>query len=59
MAGAWPKWTVAGVSMPMPEMAMVIVVPGEESLAEGVAVLQAAEAIGELRAIFHGAKLAF
>ena len=40
-------------------MAMVIVVPGEESLAEGVAVLQAAEALGELRAIFHGAKLAF
>ena len=40
-------------------MAMVVVIPGEESLAEGVAVLKAAEAIGELGAILHGAKLTF
>ena len=38
---------------------MVVVVPREEGLAEGAAVLNAAEAIGKLRAIFHGAELAF
>ena len=40
-------------------MSMVVVIPGEESLAESVAVLKAAEAIGELGAILHGAELAF
>ena len=40
-------------------VAMVVVVPREESLAEGAAVLNTAEAIGKLGAVFHGAELAF
>ena len=40
-------------------VAMLVVVPGEEGLAESAAVLNAAEAIRELGAVFHGAELAF
>ena len=42
-----------------PGMTMLLVVPVEELLAEGAAVLDAAESVRELRAIFHGAQLAF
>jgi len=42
-----------------PGMTMLLVVPVEELLAEGAAVLDAAESVRDLRAIFHGAKLAF
>ena len=38
---------------------MLLVVPLEKLLAEGAAVLDAAEAIRELRAVLHGSKLAF
>ena len=40
-------------------MAMVLVVPRKERVAESAAVLDRAEAIWELGAIFHGAELAF
>ena len=40
-------------------VAVLVVVPAEEAAAEGVGVLIAAEAVGELGAIFHGAELAF
>jgi hypothetical protein len=42
-----------------PGVAMLVVVPREESLAEGAAVLNAAEAIGKLGALLQGAELAF
>ena len=38
---------------------MIVVVLGKESLAEGVAVLKAAETIRELGAILQGAEVAF
>src|SRR5450631_1452052 len=38
---------------------MLLVVPLEKLLAKGAAVLDAAEAIGELRTVLHGSKLAF
>src|SRR4051794_7063680 len=38
---------------------MLLVVPLEKLLAESTAVLNAAEAVGELGAILHGSKLAF
>ena len=40
-------------------VAMVVVVPGEKGLTESATVLNAAEGIGKLWAIFHGAELAF
>jgi hypothetical protein len=40
-------------------LAMLLVVPLEELLAKGAAVLDAAEAIGELRAVLQGTELAF
>jgi hypothetical protein len=40
-------------------MTMFLVVPVEELLAEGAAVLDAAETIRKIRAILQGAKLAF
>src|SRR5664280_1289665 len=40
-------------------MAVLFVVPLEELLAEGAAVLNAAEAIWKLRAVLHGSELAF
>ena len=40
-------------------VAMVFVIPLEKLLTEGAAVLDAAEAIRELRAVFHGAEVAF
>ena len=40
-------------------VAMLLVVPVEELLAKGATVLDAAEAIGELRAVLQGAELAF
>ena len=40
-------------------VAMLVVVPGEKRLAEGAAVLDAAEAIRKLGAVLHGAELAF
>jgi len=50
---------MAGVSKPMAGVAMLLVVPLKELLAKGAAVLDAAEAIRELRAVLHGAELAF
>src|ERR1035438_7859150 len=38
---------------------MIVVVPGKEDLAESPAVLDAAEPVGKLGAVFHGAELAF
>ena len=38
---------------------VLVVVPAEEPAAEGVGVLVAAEAVGELGPVFHGAELAF
>jgi len=38
-------------------MAVLVVVPGEETLAEGAAVLNAAKAIREVRAVLHGAEM--
>src|ERR1039457_7673151 len=40
-------------------MAVRLVIPLEKLLAEGAAVLDAAESIGELRAVLHGSELAF
>ena len=40
-------------------MAVLLVVPLEELLAQGAAVLEAAEAIWEFRAVLHGAELTF
>src|SRR5208283_4387614 len=40
-------------------MAVLFVVPLEKLLAEGAAVLDAAEAVRKLRAVLHGAELAF
>src|SRR5437016_2353506 len=40
-------------------MAVLLVVPLEERLAEGTAVLDAAEAIWEIRAVLQGTELAF
>lgn len=40
-------------------VAVIVVVPGEEDLAECPAVLDAAEPIGKLGAVFRGAELAF
>ena len=42
-----------------PRVAMVIVVPGEESLTKGAAVLDAAEAVWKRRPVFHRSKLTF
>src|SRR4051794_26405194 len=39
-------------------VSMLVVVPVEESLAEGAAVLNATEALGELRPVLHGFELA-
>src|SRR5271170_130739 len=38
---------------------MLIVVPGEECLAEGAAILDTTKPIGKLGAVFHSAELAF
>ena len=40
-------------------VAMLFVIPLEKLLTESAAVLDAAEAIREFRAVLHGAKLAF
>src|ERR1022692_1592692 len=40
-------------------MTMIVVVPSDEGLTEGPAVLDAAEAIRELGTILHGSELAF
>jgi hypothetical protein len=40
-------------------MTMLFVIPGEKLLTEGAAVLDAAEAVRELRTVFHGPELAF
>ena len=40
-------------------VAVFVVVPGKESLAERACILYAAETIGKLGAVFHGAELAF
>jgi hypothetical protein len=42
-----------------PRVTMLLVVPVEELLAKGAAVLDAAETIREVRPILEGAKLAF
>ena len=41
------------------EMMVVAVVPGEEMPAEGLGILDAAKALGKLRLIFQGLKVAF
>jgi len=40
-------------------MAVFIVVPGEEELGMDAAILDAAEAVGEIGAVFHRTKLTF
>jgi hypothetical protein len=40
-------------------MSMLVVIPGKERVAEGAAILNRAEAIGKVGAIFQGAELAF
>ncbi len=40
-------------------MAMFVVVPGEEPLAEGPRILDGSETIRKFRAVLHGAELAF
>ena len=40
-------------------VAMVVVIPGKERVAEDAAILNRAEAIGKLGAIFQGTELAF
>src|SRR5215213_7796701 len=50
---------VGGGMEPDAGVAVLVVVPAKEPAAEGVGVLEAAEPIGELGPVFHGAKLAF
>jgi hypothetical protein len=42
-----------------PGVTMFLVVPTKKSLRKSPAILKASEAVRELRAIFHGAELAF
>ena len=52
MHHGWRQQADAGVTV-------IVVVPGKECRAEGAAVGQGTEAIGKLRAILHGAEVAF
>ncbi len=50
---------VSGRVEPDPTVTVLVVVPAKEPAAEGVGVLVAAEAVGELGPVLHGAELAF
>ena len=50
---------VGGSVEPDPRMAVVVVVPTEESSTVGTGILEASEPVGEVRSVLEGAELRF